>query len=255
MHAGFRFLTALATTCWLVGTVSAQTDSLAFSNQRGTEPAPVASGRILIGTVPGYRRVDGEDNARFYEMYRKLAPHAVDGMPALTQDEFAATIAGWTRLKVFTLPLAQGFREEEVLIPSSLSADIGLPTTAGKFAVQEAGDLLVARTNADGFFVVEAVLCRDGQDYSACASAYQQGVFDAASGMKIGHDGQVAPAGARIDVNTYKAVEEPAAECISALIEDRMRAGPKVMDIIPTTDEKEIYLGCDAVETTFWASR
>jgi hypothetical protein len=255
MRACFRFLSTLATSCWLASTVFAQTDSLAFSSQPGTSAAQAESGRILIGTVPGYRRVDGEDNARFYELYRKLAPHAVDGSPMLTQDEFAATIAGWTRLKVLTLPLAQGFREEEVLIPSHLGGDIGLPLNAGNFAEQEAGDLLVARTNADGFFVVEAVLCREGQDYAACASAYQSGLFDAASGMKIGVDGQVAPTSDRIDVNSYKVIEEPAPECVSALIEDRMRAGPKVMDIIPTTDEKELYLGCDAVETTFWASR
>jgi hypothetical protein len=255
-HSRFRFLTLLAASYAFAGSVAAQTDSLAFSNQRGAEAAPAPVGRILIGTVPAYSRVDG-DSGKFYELYRKLAPNAgVDSSPALSGDEFRATIAGWAQLKVFTLPFGDASHEEEVLIPASLTRDIGLPTNSGTFAVHEAGDLLVARTNADGFYVVEAVLCREGPEYAACARAYRQGIFDAASGMKLGHDGATPAAGNRIDINTYRAVEEePQTECISANIEDRMRAGPKVMDIIPTTEEKEIFLGCDAIVATMWASR
>lgn len=121
------------------------------------------------------------------------------GEPAVSNEQFIAEFAGWSRLKFFGVPgVLSGY--EDVLVPQRLRWRIDFPSSAATILYQGSGDLVLARTNTDGFFVVNKVLCQEGADFQSCARHYPQGIFDAISGaqvdisMKALDSGEVLPA-------------------------------------------------------------
>ncbi|MES2603732.1 MAG: hypothetical protein V4603_02280 [Pseudomonadota bacterium] len=173
-----------------------------------TDTAALPRQFILIGTVSSLRRFSERSGDRYYERYLKFVErYHPDQAPVLSREDFSQTIAGWTNLKSFTIPLVMGLYRD-VLVPASLVDTIRFPSVVGVFVAQEAGDLLAAKTNADGFFVVEAVLCADsGSEYYRCAREYEKGLFDATTGEALGMGLKPANSGQRIDLSTYKLVE------------------------------------------------
>lgn len=140
---------------------------------------------LVVGTVSAYRKLKGRRLEKFYSSYVEFGEKVHPGAPvAYSPDEFASTFSGWTRLKTFTIPLTWGHYTSS-LVPVALQDEIKFPYASGAFLGQEAGDLLVARLNADGYLVVEKVLCKDDSDYFDCAKKFEKGFFDATTGREL----------------------------------------------------------------------
>ena len=155
---------------------------------------------ILVGEISSFRRFDDATKATYYDSYEKFARAVHPGEPAaVSPEQFQQLFEGWTKLKY-------GPRYEDALVPFSLRGEVSFPSPVGVFLVQSTGDLVAARSNADGFYVVDTVLCKDDSGYSACAKQYVMGVFDAGSGVEL--DGELRPrkVGKAIDVGSYKQV-------------------------------------------------
>lgn len=155
---------------------------------------------ILVGEVSSFRRFDDATKAKYYDSYEKFARAVHPGEPAaVSAEQFQQLFEGWTNLRY-------GPRYDDALVPFSLRGEVGFPSPVGVFLVQSTGDLVAARSNDDGFYVVDTVLCKDDSGYSACAKQYVMGVFDAGSGVEL--DGELRPrnAGNAIDVGSYKQI-------------------------------------------------
>ena len=155
---------------------------------------------ILVGEVSSFRKFDDATSSKYYDSYVEFA-HDVhpDAGATVTLEQFKEQFEGWTRLRY-----SQHYRD--ALVPFELGGDVRFPSPAGVFWGQATGDLVAARSNADGFYIVERVLCRDDAEYSACADQYVKGVFDSSTGFEL--DGKLRPknAGKTIDINSYKFV-------------------------------------------------
>ena len=174
------------------------------------DPADVPTNIILVGTVSAFRAFDDADEAnKFYEDYVDFAEELhPGGAPEYTAEEFREAIAGWTKVKFFTVPLVVGLYDY-ALVPVAIREDIRFPSGFGTFMVQEAGDMLAARTNDDGYFVVRELLCKDGEGYAECAENYEKGIFDGVTGEEL-HSTKLVPKpdGDRIDPDTYLKIQE-----------------------------------------------
>lgn len=175
-----------------------------------TQPTQGANGRelILVGTVSSLRRFNERSSARFYDSYAEFVEKMRPGSAAsVSLTELRETFAGWTNLKSFTVPLLMGIYRD-VLIPKNIAEEIYFPAPASVFLVQEAGDLLAAKTNGDGFFVVDARLCANGTGYTRCAREYKKGLFDAKTGERLDF-GSLEPEenAVRIDLQSYKLID------------------------------------------------
>jgi hypothetical protein len=159
---------------------------------------------ILIGTVSAFRPFDKRSIEEYYSSYTEFSALVHPGSaPAIGFGEFRKSFSGWTNLKYFTVPAVTGFYED-ALVPVGLTEQIKFPSSLGIVMVQEAGDLLAARTNADGFYVVESVLCKDGSAYVECAKQYKKGIFDGATGAQLYRNLERMPHGYVIDTKTFE---------------------------------------------------
>ena len=140
---------------------------------------------IIVGTASAFRPLTGGNADEIYAEYIAFAERLhVDRSAAYSQEEFVLAFAGWTRIKVFNIPLVYG-EYEYALVPNGLHETIRFPSGFGTFLAQESGDLLAARTNVDGYYIVTEILCKDEAGYSACADGYQKGLFDGFTGEEL----------------------------------------------------------------------
>jgi hypothetical protein len=94
------------------------------------------------------------------------------------------------------------------LVPSDIQATIRFPSVFGTLMVQESGDLVVAKSNEDGYFLIVGVLCKDLEDYADCAGKYRKGLFDATTGSELSCSSlEPKESGHRIDIASYQAIE------------------------------------------------
>lgn len=164
---------------------------------------------ILVGTLSAYREIAPENAAKEHKKYVESFETWEAGRPPnLSLDEFSTTISGWTQIKVSGVPLIYACYVKS-LVSSEILRDADFEPAVATFLLQTSSDLVAARTNSDGAFVIEAVLCRDqpGSGYTECASGYKKGVFDAATGRKVKGKMEVSEKGPQIDTLTYRVIE------------------------------------------------
>lgn len=140
---------------------------------------------ILIGRASAFREFEGADASEFYNDYKEFAVMiSSDSAPEVSYNQFNTEFAGWTRLKFFSIPgIVGGY--EDVLVPQRLRGKIDFPSSAETILYQGSGDLVAAKTNADGFFVAYKVLCQEDVNFQSCAKNYPTGFFDATTGAQV----------------------------------------------------------------------
>ena len=162
---------------------------------------------LAIGRVTVFRPFTEEEANDYYEDYVDFSTKLNPGLaPKYSEEEFASTFAGWTRLKVYESPLGMAIRFQRVLVPADLHENIQyVPVLGGQFGIS--GDLLAARMNSDGFYIVSSILCPRGEGYRDCAEKYSWGLFDARSGSQLDLSTlQPENEPKKIDPNTYELV-------------------------------------------------
>lgn len=92
-------------------------------------------------------------------------------------------------------------------LADAASDESGDPVTT--FFFQSGRDLVAARTNSDGAFVIEALLCEDQPGYYECTKRYKYGLFDSRTGQKLKLDLTRANGGTWIDPETFQVVDPP----------------------------------------------
>ncbi|MDN0081597.1 hypothetical protein QU487_02330 [Crenobacter sp. SG2305] len=171
----------------------------------GVATAPtVELGIIVIGTVGPFRPVDGEKRHQFYVSYDKEAQkfHPAKGN-VLSEEDFVKTIAGWTSIEVFSIPGVMNQRLP-ALVKETDRDQVTFASTFGSFMLGSTGDLVAARSNADGELILNRILCHDKDpNYRACAVQYERGRFDANTGQEVADGFKPKSNGALIDVTTY----------------------------------------------------
>lgn len=158
---------------------------------------------IVVGEAGYLSPMAQAQRTAFYQAYARAAAAREPGR-RLAQDEaqFVREIGGWSTIETYGVAGLVRFEQ-----PAAVrQADIGLvrfATTAGNLLLGATGDLVAARSNADGLLVVEKVLCRDGApDYRACAERFAKGQFDR-HGAELDGNGQARAGGRRIDPANY----------------------------------------------------
>ena len=177
----------------------------------------VAKELILIGATSAFRPFNEANIQEYYSSYEKFSAQIhPNSPPAIDFDEFRDSFSGWTNLKYFSLPIVAGFflpiptgLYEDALVPNGLSEQIKFPSSAGTILVQEAGDLLAARTNSDGFYIVKKILCKDVPGYFECAKQYEKGVFDGITGVELDSNLKKKAYGKVIDTKIFLVHEHP----------------------------------------------
>jgi len=163
---------------------------------------------VVIGNVSAFRPLTEKNGEEIYSEYLEFSKQLNPDKPvAYSAEEFRNEVAGWTKLKYFSIPLVYG-HYKIALVPNGIHSEIQFPSGFGTIMVQVAGDLVAARTNNDGYYFVRQVLCKDGQGYSTCAKNYHKGFFDGSTGEEIDRK-TLTPkdSGERIDPVNYKKIE------------------------------------------------
>ncbi len=172
---------------------------------RGKDPTDV----IAVGRATVFRPFSQEEADAYHSEYLEFSEELNPKLaPTYSKEEFRSTFAGWTRLKVYEAPLGMVIKYQRVLVPKELQEGIQyVPVLGGQFGVE--GDLLAARMNTDGFFVVSSALCRKDHDYQSCADSYAWGLFDARSGEQLDLDTlQPGEKHSRIDPHNYQVIQK-----------------------------------------------
>jgi len=165
---------------------------------------------ILIGKVSAFRPLSSKNTEEIYAEYVDFASRLNPGRPvSLSAEEFGREIAGWTKLKTFSVPMIVS-NYEFALVPIGLHEKIYYPSGFGTVMVQDSGDLVAARINVDGYFLVDKILCKEQSDYSACADNYYKGLFNGATGEELDYK-TLTPedSGKQIDPASYLGISAP----------------------------------------------
>ncbi|HEU4619459.1 MAG TPA: hypothetical protein VFV10_15585 [Gammaproteobacteria bacterium] len=177
-----------------------------------TDSGSNITGLIAIGTVTVLREYTQESFKAEYDDYSESFATWGSGLdPTLTFDEFSETMSGWTLVRFFQVPMLYGLYAKS-LVPKSLAANVQFDTPFAAVMVGASGDLVAARTNADGAFVLTAVLCKrqptSGFVSEQCAESYEPGIFDAATGKQLTSKLALKRHGRRIDLQTFRVVQQ-----------------------------------------------
>ena len=163
---------------------------------------------IQIGKVSAFRPITEKNFDDIYSKYVEFAARMnPETSSSLTEVEFREQIAGWTKLKTITVPLLfSGY--DYALVPNNVRDEIIFSDSFRTVMVQDSGDLVAAKTNADGYFLVVEKLCQEGYGYFECSGQYEMGLFDASTGEELSY-GSLKPkkSGERIDPQTFKVIE------------------------------------------------
>lgn len=161
----------------------------------------------LIGTLSAYRGFDADDYEREYEKYAKGFEKWESGTePNLSFEGFSETMAGWTNVKVFGIPLIAA-AYMKALVPRDVIGEVDFESGFGTFLLQSSSDLVAAVSNDDGAFVVKELLCPDTQGFTECKKQYHRGIFEAATGKELRSKLRIKEDGVHIDPATFKIIE------------------------------------------------
>lgn len=155
---------------------------------------------ILVGRVSAFREFNAGNVEDYYAAYAAFAARIHPGeAPAYSASDVREQFSGWTKLRY-----ASG-HYEDALVPSGLTARVVFPSVVGTFLIQQSGDLVVARSNHDGYFVISGVLCAVGEGYEKCARQYRSGWYDATTGQELSASSlEPVESGHRIDIVDYR---------------------------------------------------
>ena len=167
-----------------------------------------STNRIIVGTASAFHAF-GERYLEFYnESYVLTAKeHHPDVEASVSIDEFRKSMAGWVKVKYGLGASVFGGQYQPALIPVDLEEQIGFSSGVGAAVANQSGDLVAGKTNVDGSFVVDAVLCKDGPGFLACVKQYERGYFDADSGIQLTRKFTPMVPGRRIDVSSYRVLD------------------------------------------------
>jgi len=161
---------------------------------------------VVIGTTGPLKVLDDAERARLYAAYTKQAARSHPGRPpALDAAAFRARLGGWVTLQTWSIPGVVSTKVR-VLVPREHLKDTRFASTTGSLVLGTTGDLVAARSDADGMVWLERTLCADDGDYRTCAKAYRHGVFDANTGQELDKHHRPKTNGTVIDVGTYVAL-------------------------------------------------
>ncbi len=175
-----------------------------------TDSIPPVTGLIVVGTVSTFRPIKGSNIEAEYDSYVSSYNRysGEEGQPTLTLEDFSRTIEGWTKIKVIGVPLLFG-GYVKAMVAIEAEDKVEFESAIATFLFGTSRDLVAAETNADGAFVITALLCRDEPgEYSKCARNYQKGLFDATTGRRLKGKLELSETGPHIDPETYRVIEE-----------------------------------------------
>ncbi len=163
---------------------------------------------IAIGTVTVFREFEGDEYEKAYARYvENFEDWGVGRGPSVSFEEFRNRYAGWSRIRVLHVPLILG-QYMAVLVHRSVIGEVEFEGGMATVILDTSSDLVATVSNEDGAFVVAEMLCRDKKGYHACKDQYHRGIFDAATGRELDGKGQFKEDGYRIDLTTYKVVNQ-----------------------------------------------
>ena len=162
---------------------------------------------IVIGNLSAYRDLS-ENIAEEYSKYSE-ATHKflVDKPVSLTEQEFADSVIGWTKLQFFKIPLV-GAIYYRALVDNSKHLEMQFPSDAEVILLNKTGDLVAAKSNSDGIFFLERLLCSRGDVYKECKENYSRGTFDAKSGQELDLKLRKKKNGKVINIENYEVLKD-----------------------------------------------
>jgi hypothetical protein len=182
--------------------------SAAKSVAEGAIAGQARPGIVAIGKVGSFRKLDPDVRPEFYKKsYARTAEKWHPNSPAvMTEEEFIKGVAGYTAVVTWSIPSVIA-RSTTAAIRVEDVSRIDFPGPRAANFLGSTGDLVVARSNADGIFFVTDILCKEsGADYKSCAAQYVRGSFDQTTGAELEKDMKPKSDGNRIDVTTYKVI-------------------------------------------------
>jgi hypothetical protein len=182
----------------LVGGCALSKDGVGFASKTQI----VQGGVLIVGTTGPLRTLNDAQRAEFYRNYVAAAAQSSDPRPVLTGAQFREKLAGWASIQTFSIPLVMNLRYR-VLVPTNVAEDAHFASATTSFVFGASGDLVAARSDADGLLWIDRVLCKAGRSYGSCAEKYAIGVFDENSGRELGRDSKPKPDGEWVDMSSY----------------------------------------------------
>lgn len=148
-------------------------------------------GVLVVGDVGAMNALDGKQLRAMHKAY------AAGG----SADDFAARMGGWVSIETFGLA---GFvRLERPALVRLADADSVAFASRGAALFGATGDLVAARSDAEGMLVLDKVLCRQkADDFKTCTARHMRGHFDQA-GVELDGDLQPKRSARRIDPASY----------------------------------------------------
>ncbi|XLZ69082.1 hypothetical protein ABT364_21420 [Massilia sp. SR12] len=159
-----------------------------------------APGVLVVGDVGALSALDGAQLRALHRAYARSG----------SADDFAARLGGLTSIETFGMAGLVKLERPAAVRLADVDA-VGFVSKAGEL-FGSTGDLVAARSDADGLLVLEKVLCKGGApDFKACATRYVRGHFDPA-GVELDSDLQPKRGGRRIDPASYAVLQRRSAQ-------------------------------------------
>jgi hypothetical protein len=159
---------------------------------------------VVVGHTGPLHRMDVAERHVFYREYARALARQRPGLaPKIGEDEFVASVGGWSTIETFGLA---GFLKIDypMAVPASQLGAVKFPPVVGSMVTGAHGDLVASRQNADGVLTLSRVLCKqDAADAQRCGAAYEPGRYDAHSGAELDTDLKPKADGRRVDVASY----------------------------------------------------
>lgn len=175
----------------------------AIASALGTDAKP---GILVVGTLGPLRKSSAEELKKAYPAYAKNAEKWHPGHASYLSEEDFDEFGGWTTIETFAIPGVMNIRQPALVRQSDMKT-MSFPSTLGSAFFGTTGDLVGARSNGDGYTVLDRVLCRDADPgYWQCASAYERGHYDANTGQALTHELKPKEGGVQIDPATFKVI-------------------------------------------------
>lgn len=176
-------------------TVAPQLEQLAKEWARVAAP-----GVLVVGDVGALNALDG---AQLRALHKAFARGG-------SADDFAAHMGGLTSIETFGMAGLVKLERPAAVRLADVEA-VGFVSKAGEL-FGATGDLVAARSDADGLLVLEKVLCKGAAPgFKACAAGYVRGHFDPA-GAELDGDLQPKRGGRRIDPASYALLPQGSAQ-------------------------------------------
>jgi hypothetical protein len=193
--SGLRFLVGEGAAPHADGRTPPQLDRLAREWARNATP-----GVVVVGDVGALNTLDGKQLRILHQAYAAAG----------SADDFASHMGGWTSIETFGLAGFVRLERPAAVRLADVDA-VGFASAAGTlFGVT--GDLVAARSGADGMLVLEKVLCAEkSAGYRTCVARHARGHFDAA-GAELGADLKPKREGRRIDPANFALLPQGGAQ-------------------------------------------